>query len=78
MWAMLKFEWNRLWRSRSMHIALIAVSIIIIADFAEYLRIFRDNNSIDRSLYYSWLGLNCEFYTGRYFFGYCLSTQRTA
>ena len=68
MWAMVKFEWNRLWRSRSMHIALIAVSVIIIADFVECMRIFRENNNSERSLYYSWLGVNCEFYTGRYFF----------
>ncbi len=66
MWAVFKFEWNRLWRSKSMWIACIAAVIIIIADFVEYIRIF-DQNS-ERSLYYSWLGVNCEFYTGRYFF----------
>lgn len=66
MWAMFGFEWNRMWRSKSMWIACIAVAAIIISDFVECMRIF-DQNS-ERSLYYSWLGVNSEFYTGRYLF----------
>lgn len=66
MLAMFKFEWNRLLHSKSMWIACIMAAAIIILDFVECMRIFNQNT--ERSLYYSWLGVNSEFYTGRYLF----------
>lgn len=64
MWTMFKFEWNRLWHSRSMWIACIITAAIIVSDFIECLQL----GNMERSIYYSWLGVNNENYTGRYFF----------
>jgi len=65
-WAMLKFEWNRLWHSKSMWISCALAVFIIVMDFIECLR--NSGGNYQRSIYYAWLGVNCEFYTGRYFF----------
>lgn len=51
MWAMLKFEWNRMWHNKTMLIACGIAAAIIILDFAQCFKDAQQNN--DRSVYRS-------------------------
>lgn len=64
----LKFEWDRMIHSRSMWIACIAVSLIVIADFGEAIKYYRQGYNVGLSVFYMWLGVNSQFYTGAYLF----------
>jgi len=63
-----RYAFDRMLRSKSMWLSLAIAIAIVTTDFAECIRLYNQGIDTERSVFYKWLGVNCEYYTGRYLF----------